>query len=92
MIITPLYVFGAVALITAICMYLDSKTFDTKKSFFTYLKNMILCATCSTLTFKFLCKKGGENQGGGASGWNSTESFNRIPDGEHVLHGIYPRN
>ena len=50
----PLYIGLIAAVITCFAMYLDSKLFDTKKSFFTYIKNMILTGLLCIATFKLM--------------------------------------
>jgi len=47
-----LIIFVSIALITAIFMYMDSAFFETKKSFFTYLKNMIYCGLLGIVVLK----------------------------------------
>ena len=53
--ISPLQLSILIAVITTIMMYLDSALFDSKKSIFTYIKNIILCSGLTTGVFKIFC-------------------------------------
>jgi hypothetical protein len=78
--IKPLYLAGIIAVITIIMMYLDSTFFETKKSFLTYIKNVILCTGLSMGVYKI---------------FGQSETFNKQPSNynmnniaEPMFHGM----
>lgn len=90
-----LIIFVSIALITAVFMYMDSAFFETKKSFFTYLKNMIYCGLLGIVVLKVGQRY---DRNGGASNYESppANSFTGggsrnsyyIPHDEPILGGL----